>query len=407
MGSQQIFRWMVTGAIALFAVPAVSASHLQRGRGAHTKPMPVHVFIIVLENEGYHVTFGAKSPAHYLRSLARQGALLRNYYGIGHNSLDNYLAMVSGQAPNPITQSDCHDFIDFVPTGTTPDGQAIGSGCVYPSGISTIGNQLERKGLSWKGYMEDMGNDASRESATCGHPAIGQADGTQKAKIGDQYASRHDPFVYFHAIIDLPICAAHVVNLSALTTDLKDERTTPNYAFITPNLCHDGHDQKCVDGQPGGLAAADKFLEEIVPKILASPAFRRDGLLIVTFDEADIEINYDRQTGKETFEGDASACCDEPAGPNIAPGALVFHWPDKGPGIVGNGGGRIGAVLVSRFIKPGTVSKVAYNHYSLLRSIEDFFDLGHLGYAGQKGLKTFGTDIFTNPTGERATAVSR
>ncbi len=369
--------------------------------------MPGHVFIIVLENEGYHVTFGAKSPAHYLRSLARQGALLRNYYGIGHNSLDNYLAMVSGQAPNPITQSDCHDFIDFVPTGTTPDGQAIGSGCVYPSGISTVGNQLERKGLSWKGYMEDMGNDASRESATCGHPVIGQADGTQKAKLGDQYASRHDPFVYFHAIIDPPTCAAHVVNLSALTTDLKDERTTPNYAFITPNLCHDGHDLKCVDGQPGGLAAADKFLQKIVPEILASPAFRHDGLLIVTFDEADIEINYDRQTGKETFEGDASACCDEPAGPNIAPGALVFHWPDKGPGIVGNGGGRIGAVLVSRFIKPGIVSKVAYNHYSLLRSIEDFFDLGHLGYAGQKGLKTFGTDIFTNPMGERAAAVSR
>jgi hypothetical protein len=74
---------------------------------------------------------------------------------------------------------------------------------------------------------------------------------------------------------------------------------------------------------------------------------------------------------------------------------MVFENPDKGAGVTGPGGGRIGAVLVSRFIKPGTVSQVAYNHYSQLRSIEDFFDLPHLGYAGQKGLKSFGGDVFT------------
>jgi hypothetical protein len=207
--------------------------------------------------------------------------------------------------------------------------------------------------------------------------------------------------------VDEPICAAHVVNLSALTTDLQDRDTTPSYSFITPNLCHDGHDQKCVDGQPGGLASAGKFLEKIVPKILASPAFRQDGLLIVTFDEADIDIKSDQKTHKETFTGDASACCHEQNGPNIPPGAKVFDGPDKGPGIVGKGGGRIGAVLVLPFIKPGTVSKVAYNHYSLLRSNEDFFNVEHLGYAGQNNLKSFGPDIFTNPEGVRATGESR
>jgi hypothetical protein len=77
----------------------------------------------------------------------------------------------------------------------------------------------------------------------------------------------------------------------------------------------------------------------------------------------------------------------------------VYDDADKGPGIFGPGGGQIGAVLVSRFIKPGTVSNIPYNHYSLLRSIEDFFDLGHLGYAGQNGLKTFGSDVFTRPNG--------
>ena len=402
MKSSQILGCVVAGVLALLAVPAFSASYLTKSSSASAGPKPGHVFIIVLENEGYDVTFGAKSPAAYLRMLARQGALLPNYFGIGHYSLDNYIAMVSGQAPNPVTQADCQSFVNFAATGTTKDGQAIGMGCVYPSSVSTIVNQLEAKGLTWKGYMEDMGNDPSRESATCGHPVIDQPDKTQKAVAGDQYASRHDPFVYFHSIIDTPTCAAHVVNLSALASDLQDEATTPNYVFITPNLCNDGHDgggkRKCVDGQPGGLVSADKFLQETVPKILDSPAYQRDGLLIITFDEADFE------------GGDASACCHEPRGPNIGPGAMVVFdnpppkppdkTPDKGPGITGPGGGRVGAVLVSPFIKPGTVSKTAYNHYSLLRSIEDFFELEHLGYAGRKGLKSFGKDVFTGSKGQ-------
>jgi hypothetical protein len=54
-------------------------------------------------------------------------------------------------------------------------------------------------------------------------------------------------------------------------------------------------------------------------------------------------------------------------------------------------------VLLSRFIKPGTVSTVHYNHYSTLRYVEDQFGLEHLGYAGQKGLKVFGSDVFTQP----------
>jgi hypothetical protein len=385
----RLLAYLVKGAVGIIAVVALLTSHLFAAGAAQTAPNIKHVFIIVLENEGYQITFGRKSPAAFLKSLARQGALLQNYYGIGHNSLDNYIAMISGQAPNPITQSDCQDFVDFVSTGTTKDGQAIGTGCVYPSNTLTIANQLESKGLTWKGYMEDMGNDPGRESATCGHPAIGNKDNTHKATIGDQYATRHNPFVYFHSIIDFPTCAAHVVNLSALATDLAKVETTPNYVFITPNLCHDGHDEKCVDGEPGGLIAADKFLTGIVPQILASPAYKQDGLLIVTFDEAD--------TGPK--HRNASACCREPRGPNIKPGAKVFDDIDHGPGIFGPGGGLTGAVLISRFIKPGTVSKIAYNHYSLLRGVEDFFDLGYLGYAGQKGLKSFGKDVFTLPRG--------
>ncbi len=397
MTAWQVFSRSASRFLALLTIAAIAASHPVASGAAAAAAKPQHVFLIVLENEGYRLTFGPNSPAVYLNELARKGALLENYYGIGHNSLDNYIALISGQAPNPITQGDCFYFVDFGPPPVAmEDGQAVGTGCVYPSNVPTIADQLDGK-KSWKAYMEDMGNIPSRESATCGHPNVGQKDNTQQAKKGDQYASRHDPFVYFHKIIDDPSgCAAHVVNLSALVTDLQDIKTTPNYAFITPNLCHDGHDEPCVDDEPGGLISADRFLKTVVPEILNSPAYKEDGLLIVTFDEADTD-----QGDVENFED----CCHEPRGPNIKSGAVVVYYdppgtePDKAPGIAGPGGGRIGAVLMSRYIAPGTKSDESYNHYSLLRSIEDFFDLDHLGYAGQKGLKPFGQDVFNKPNG--------
>ena len=339
--------------------------------GTAQLPPVKHVFVIVLENKGYATTFGPESPAPYLAdTLPKQGALLTQYYGIGHFSLDNYIAMISGQAPNRATQSDCGRFVEFVQTGMAADGQAVGEGCVYPASVHTIADQLAERHLTWKGYMEDMGNDPGRESATCGHAVIGARDSTQRATPKDQYAAKHDPFVYFHSIIDSPSCQSNVVPLTRLEADLKSAATTPNYSFISPSLCHDGHDTPCVNGEPGGLTSANKFLAEWVPRIVQSPAFRDDGLLIVTFDEA--------------TANDATACCNEQPGPNT-----------KKPGATGPGGGRIGAVLLSPFITPGTVSNTPYNHYSMLKSVEDLFQLPHLGYAGQSGLVGFGSDVYT------------
>lgn len=411
MNSLRKLLWTVAGVFALLALPSFSATSVAAAETAG--PKPKHVFIIVLENEGYDVTFGPKSPAFYLNALARKGALLKNYYGIGHNSLDNYITMISGQAPNWVTQSDCtldnNKFADFLPKdkktgiGEVKDGQAVGAGCVYPKNVPTLVNQIEAEGLTWKGYMEDMGNDLSRDGgATCAHPKIDEEDKTQHAAKGDQYAARHNPFMYFHSIIDgAANCSAHVVNLSALAANLRDVTTTPNYVFITPNLCHDGHDEPCVDGQPGGLLSADRFLEKYVPMILNSPAYKRDGLLIVTFDEAEIYL-----VNNVLKDGDVSACCNEQPGPNIDSNQLVFGNKDYGPGVAraengSSGGGRTGAVLVSRYIAEGTVSEAEYNHYSMLRSVEDFFKLKHLGFAGQEGLKSFGPDVFTQPSGSK------
>src|SRR6185437_11859931 len=175
---------------------------------------------------------------------------------------------------------------DFVQTGTASDGQPIGTGCIYPASVQTIANQLMAKGLTWKGYMEDMGNDPTREAARCGHGVIGAIDATEGATATDMYAAKHDPFVYFHAVVDSASCQNDVVPLTMLQSDLQSADRTPSYSFIVPNLCHDGHDRPCRNGEPGGLVSANDFLSTWVPRITSSPAYVNDGLLIVTFDEA-------------------------------------------------------------------------------------------------------------------------
>jgi len=357
---------------AAAAAPAPAAAPARVAAGTVTKtPTVGHVFVINLENKGYATTFGPASPATYLsKTLVKQGNLLTQYYGTAHNSLPNYIAQLSGQGPDSATQGDCQTYADFVGTATVSPGQVVGNGCVYPSSVKTLPDQLTSTGRTWKGYMEDMGNSAT-EPSTCRHPALNAVDDTQRAKVGDQYAARHNPFVYFHSIIDSPACAQNDVPLTQLPADLATTGSTANLTYITPNLCHDGHDTPCVDGQPGGLVSADKFLSTWVPKIQASPAYGKDGLLIVTFDESD------------SPQTDASACCGETAGPN-----------SPLPGITGPGGGRVGAVVLGRSVKPGTTTATPYNHYALLASIEDVFGLPYLGYAATVPNR-FGRDVYT------------
>ncbi len=238
-------KWLSVIVLAISVLGSLGAA----AAASAALPPIRHVFIIVLENESAATTFGASSPAPYLsQTLTSQGAFVPNYYGIGHNSLDNYIAMIGGQPPNPTTQADCATFSDMTNQGTPSE-----SGCVYPAAVPTIASQLAGAGFTWRGYMDSMGADPAREAATCAHPAIGSADNTQSETATDQYATRHDPFVYYHSIIDdQASCDSHVVNLTALPADLASLATTPNYVFITPGLCNDGHDTGCPNGQPGG-----------------------------------------------------------------------------------------------------------------------------------------------------------
>jgi hypothetical protein len=87
-------------------------------------------------------------------------------------------------------------------------GQMLGDGCVYPANIPTVAGQLTSAAKTWKGYMEDM-------PSPCQHPLLGATDEHLAATAGDQYATRHNPFVYFTSITALPDCTRNVVNLEA------------------------------------------------------------------------------------------------------------------------------------------------------------------------------------------------
>lgn len=409
----------VTAAAAVFVAPhmAMADDHGISTAAANIK----HVFVIVLENKSFASTFGTSTQDPYLqKTLVPEGALLTQYYGTGHVSLDNYISLISGQAPTQDTDDDCipglvsatgsGNFNNVVQTGWAPQGQVVANGgCVYARDVPNLPKQMEAAGLSWRGYMGDMGNDPAREAAACGHPVIGVGtDHTNSAEapstavpLGDAYATRHDPFVYFHSIIDdQASCAQHVVNLTKLPADLQNERTTPNLVFITPNLCDDGHDgngivgagaQPCANGNPGGLTSIDAFLQKWVPQIMNSPAFRKDGLLIITFDESNYSASesVNTTTGQVTYDINFSGqtCCDQQPGPNLSgirpSTTTLVSTPSLVENMVfgGYGGDQVGAVLLSPFVKPGSTSATPYNHYAMLKSIEDIFHLGHIGYA--------------------------
>jgi len=237
---------------------------------AAAKPQP-YVFVIVMENTGLARALRSAPIA----SLASRYSVTTGYQAVARPSLPNYLAMTSGDT-----------------WGVTDDG--------YHSLPATgIGTQLTAAGIPWRAYMEGMTSGCMRSP----YP----------------YALKHNPFAYYGGE-----CPENVVSLDALDADLAG--VTPNFVFITPGLCNDGHD--CSINHAGG------WLEGLVSKIVASHAWTEGGVLFITWDEGD--------------GGDA----------NLVP--LIIAAP----------------ALTTREING------AYDHYSLLATIEDLFALPRLGAAG-------------------------
>ena len=298
-----------------------------------------HVWLIILENKSYDATFtGLNNNTYLWQTLPSQGVLLKNYYGTGHFSLDNYISMVSGQATQPDTQADCPQFDEFsgsidtsgslfsnpnygqLVSAAGPNAAPGANGCVYPASVQTLFNQLDAAHVSWKGYAQDLGNSDGGGAAHsagvqyCGAPfsAPGPTGSTAfpnpgSANATDQYVPKHFPFPWFDSMLQSGDCASRIANLfdpsNGLYHDLQSEKTTPAFSWISPNNCSDAHDAVCKGNNlsggfsdpntpnapvnfTGGLYASDLFLEHIIPEIEASPAFRDGGLIDVTFDEA-------------------------------------------------------------------------------------------------------------------------
>jgi phosphatidylinositol-3-phosphatase len=344
-----------------------------------------HVFLIVLGDDGYEDAYGESSPAPYLaKTLREKGELLSNYYAVARGDLANEIALISGQGPNPATAANCPEYKDVAPGTLSASGQVEGEGCVYPAEAQALPTQLATAKKTWKAYIEDIGNGQAGEPTSCRHPAPGSADNAALPRPGDAYETWRNPFVYFHSVIDAPECGERDVGLDHLAIDLKTEKLTPSFSYIAPNACHAGDLEPCEPGQPGGLGASQSFLETVVPEIEASDAYRKSGLIAITFAEAP-------QGGPEP----ESACCSTPEYPNLPPpvaSPAATNSPVKETG----GGGRVGMLLLSPFVEPGSSNETGYyNHFSFLLSIEELLGVTPPpGFAADPALAAFDGTVF-------------
>jgi hypothetical protein len=408
------------------------------GGGILGLPPVKHVFLIVLSDQGYANTFSPVSTDRYLsKTLAKQGELINNYYGVAASPLANDIALISGQGPTVQTASNCPTF-SLVSPGNVHAGQVMGDGCVYPASAHTLPDQLTAKQLTWRAYIEGMADAPAGQHKTCRSPKLESADPDQVPRPNDPYVTWRNPFVYFDSVRLGPDCHKDDVDLSKLAADLKKPAKTPAVAYIVPSPCDDGSAQPCKPNAKAGLPAADAFLKKIVPEIKKSAAYKDAGLIAITFDEAP-------QSGTGA---DPSACCGNPTYPNLpapptttpgttttpttttttpttttpvttTPTTTTPTTPEtttipttpttttttptttpttttpapttgEGPTTPTGGGGQVGLLLISSFVKPGSSDLVDYyNHYSLLASIEDLFGLKHLGYASDPALPRF------------------
>jgi phosphatidylinositol-3-phosphatase len=341
-------------------------------------PPVKHVFVIMLSDEPYASAFGPASTAPYLaQTLERKGELLVHYDAVAHEQLADELALLSGQGPTAETAADCPNYDAIAATGMGPDQQVLGNGCVYPSSTQTLPGQLAAKHLTWRAYVQ--GTDEPDVPGACAHPPLGQADPTSglTPSAAGPYATYIDPFVYFQSIAGSPTCAADVVGLGRLQGDLASPARTPSFSYIAPDRCQDASPTPCSAGEPAGLEPANRFLAKVVPEIMESKAYSESGLLVITVDEAPSSGEL----------ADSSSCCGQPSFPNVASTAPS--------GLSPRGGGAVGALLLSPFVKGATTNQEPFNHFSLLRTIEDLFGLAHLGYAALPAVKPFEPSMFT------------
>jgi phosphatidylinositol-3-phosphatase len=337
------------------------------GGGLDGVPRVQHVVVLILENESFASTWSAQSPARYLNSLVPHGAFVPQYYGTGHVSLDNYIAMTSGVAGPQIANT----YTDCLGLNLHTCAQEV----TVAASSGSIADQLEQAGLTWKEYADGT-------SAPCVHDSYdptaapdtfqGDMATPESSTAGPNYADRHVPFLYYDGIVgNQSRCAAHLRPFTELAHDLHGAGL-PAYSFITPDTCDDGHDSPCADGRPGGLTSADAFLRATLPSLLAYLQ-ANDGVLLITFDEGS--------------PMDTSGCCH------------------GGPAGQAGFGAQVGLLALGPMVRAGAVSTAQYDHASLLRTTEDA--LGIATHLGNAAASTAMDDIWSATAAGVATPTTR
>jgi hypothetical protein len=310
-----------------------------------------HIFVIVEENKDYAQVMNP-AVAPNISGLAAKYGDAAQFFGEVHPSEANYVALLGGDTFG------IHDDDGFFCHAGLGDPACAGAAAPgYADHTVTarhLGQQLDAVGLSWKGYYESLPAPGSTV-VTASDPKFD--DGTRKTAL---YASKHSGFMNFAAVQHDPKRADHIVGFDRLSADLASG-ALPNFALIVPNQCNEMHGLHgpglpagCESGNaPALIARGDKVVGDLVAQIQATPAWRssRRFAIVITFDEG---------AGK-TREG----CC-----------AVTPDAPSN------FGGGHIPTIVITNHGPRSARDTTPYNHYSLLRTIEDAFGVHeHLGHA--------------------------
>lgn len=287
-----------------------------------------HIYVIVLENHDFDDAFDEERTA-FLNRLAHEQGLATQYFGVTHPSLPNYLAMISG---------DDHGVNDDAPSCFASDlGPA--QSCRHIQGDSLV-DSLEAAGLTFSAYLEGAPNDGALQQ---GFPGPG---------ANALYAQKHNPFIYFDQLAKDPSRLAKLKTFDALPLDLA--ATAPNFSFIVPNQCHDGHGLPTCRDEAQLQRDYDAFVASTVALIRSSKNWTENSAIVITFDE-----------GESSHKSEAAAKTDN----------------------------RIPAIVVTQCGGPATTD-ARLDHYALLATIEDGFGLPRLRKSS--GAPTF-MDLFRRP----------
>ncbi len=309
------------------------------------------VFVIMLENHSKSsVIDDANAP--FITSLAHEYGMASNYYGVTHPSMPNYVAAISGD--------------NF---GIQDDNDQN----VVNLDRRNLVDQLEARHIGWDAYLQDLPADKLDRFAPGTTPL---------------YAKKHNPFVLFDDVKNDPARMSHVRDYTQLAADL-NSAAAPQFVWISPNQCSDMHGgvYTAIPGHPetpcpygstkddANDAAlkqkADAFVKSTVDTIRSSQAWTARSAIVIVTDENDYTGNTETG-GWENADG----CCDSPY--------VAAHDPRVSSAWPGGtyGGGLIPAIVVTAHGPRHVVDPTPYNHYSLLTTIEDNWNLGHLGHAG-------------------------